>query len=40
MFESFTIPKEIVENSGGKFIVKFETIEGEVEPIFRLGITN
>lgn len=40
MFESFNIPKETVENSEGKFIVKFETIEGEIEPIFRLGITN
>ena len=40
IFDYYEIPQELVEKSEGKFLVKFEMLEREVEPLFRVGIVN
>ena len=40
IFDFYEIPQDIVEKSEGKFLVKFRMLEREVEPLFRIGITE
>ena len=40
ILDFYEIPQDIVEKSEGKFLVKFRMLEREVEPLFRIGITE
>lgn len=40
IFDFYEIPQDVVEKSEGKFLVKFRMLEREVEPLFRIGITE